>query len=71
MRFLALLVAVQTLATVTLATPMPADSVPMPMAAADSCNSCLVTNIRKVDACGWWNVDTPWLPPGNWNQQQR
>lgn len=63
MRFLALLVAVQTLTTIILAAPMPTDSVLMPMAAADKCNSCLVTNIRKVNACRWWKVDTPWLPP--------
>ena len=71
MRFLTFLVAAQTLTTISLASPAPADPMLMPMAATDSCNSCLVTNIRKVHACSWWNLNTPWLTPGNWNQQQR
>ncbi|KAG0032740.1 hypothetical protein BGZ81_010139 [Podila clonocystis] len=66
MRFLALLVAAQTIATLALATPVPED-VPGP----NNCNSCLLTNIRKVQACSWWNQNIPWLAPGDWTQAQR
>ncbi|KAG0100437.1 hypothetical protein BGZ93_001023 [Podila epicladia] len=85
MRFLALLMAALAFATVALATPVPADddfpmpsiSLPVPLPTdiptpnMDKCHSCLVTNIRKVKACNWWNQKTPWLPPGDWNIAQR
>ncbi|KAG0340084.1 hypothetical protein BG000_000714 [Podila horticola] len=35
------------------------------------CNSCLLTNIRKVKACNWWDQNNPWLAPGDWTQAQK
>ncbi|KAF9427255.1 hypothetical protein BGZ94_005237 [Podila epigama] len=70
MRFTSIIIIAQAIvAAGVMASPVPAD--PLPTTPEMNCNTCLLTNIKKVGACSWWNWNQPWPTPGDWTFQQR